>query len=688
MNIENSIAYISDKKRTSLQNTLSKLPFHLDIIHYKNVEQITRELEKRFPDLLVIKLSKDLMSENELLLKGLKKIPNCIDTPIVFCFDHLSNKKTVDLLQAGAFDVYLGNEDIQFLEHKISKIFEIQKSKQVRNKLYHLLKEPYYLLDESTVLEAFIGDNHDVLKYDHVNILNLYKQKNSLTILSKNQLSKVQEKNILKRVLNAYSHVFHSKVEHKSFNIESYGFQANNSKTKKISLAALNYISLPVVVQDKLYAIVEIGKSHKFSSEEIGFFIAIINAANLIIQNNLLLRDAEEVNVRLSELDKQKNAFLRICSHELKNPMGIIKGYVEFLQDGISGELSENQKEIMERIHVNVDRLLRLTIDILDFPKFDGNKIEVKRSLCDLKQVINTVLDTFEYEAKKRKIELKFEFPAKLPFIYIDSDRIQQVFTNLIHNALKFTKEKGQVNVSLKLEDREADPQYDNILGQDYFQNIHITIKDTGTGIPKEVLPYMFTEKIIRTFDQNNKFSGHGLGLIISKEIVEKHNGKIWVKTKENVGSSFHFVLPVDDRAFEVNRAMNEVSQLIANSITTNEQFFLVIISIKDVNNIDDLDNFTSSINFFDHLPKMALDFKDRFIGFYRVDKDKILLISFQEKPKELKKDLDTFLKFLENFKIDYFRKIDKLKLGKAVACFPRNGKRAETLIKSALGKL
>jgi len=250
-----------------------------------------------------------------------------------------------------------------------------------------------------------------------------------------------------------------------------------------------------------------------------------------------ILRDITEEK----EIDRMKTEFISIVSHELRTPLSITKEGISLVLDQIPGQINEKQAKILTTAKSNIDRLARIINSLLDISKIEAGKMELKRGQVDIIGLIRRVVSSFESKAKEKGLQLRTSFPKKRIDAYVDADRITQVFTNLVGNALKFT-EKGYIEISAQEKENE----------------VECAVADTGIGISKEDLPRVFSkfQQFGRSAGAGEK--GTGLGLSIGKEIVERHNGKIWVESppaarlsggqgragKLGQGTKFTFTLP------------------------------------------------------------------------------------------------------------------------------------------------
>ncbi len=242
--------------------------------------------------------------------------------------------------------------------------------------------------------------------------------------------------------------------------------------------------------------------------------------------SNLSLQKANE---QLSQNDKLQKEFINMAAHELRTPIQPILGLTDILRDSVS---DSHQSKLLDVIMRNARRLQRLSGDILDVSKIESSLLKVSKSPIDLNEKIKTVINDIQngYDTESNK-NVKFLFQPKDSItVYADRDRIYQVLSNLLNNAIKFTK-NGTVTINTSLNHKTNNHNKEAI----------VTITDTGSGIAPEIMPKLFSKFV--TSSQN----GTGLGLFISKGIIEAHGGRIWAENNSNgVGASFSFSLPLN----------------------------------------------------------------------------------------------------------------------------------------------
>ncbi len=236
---------------------------------------------------------------------------------------------------------------------------------------------------------------------------------------------------------------------------------------------------------------------------------------------------------RLEELDKLKSDFVSNVSHELRTPLTAIKGSVDNMLDGLTGDLNEKQSRYLVRIKSNADRLARLINDLLDLSRIEAG-IKLKRTNLGLVATAREVAESLGPVAAEKLISFEIECADNDLTAWADSDRITEVLTNLLGNAIKFAPARGKVTVSLV---RYA------------IDWVKISISDTGPGIASEEASRVFDKFYQVSQPELQKARGTGLGLSITKTLVELHGGKIWLESEAGRGSTFSFTLPAEQPA-------------------------------------------------------------------------------------------------------------------------------------------
>ncbi|MFH1198890.1 MAG: HAMP domain-containing sensor histidine kinase [Candidatus Omnitrophota bacterium] len=240
--------------------------------------------------------------------------------------------------------------------------------------------------------------------------------------------------------------------------------------------------------------------------------------------------ELKEAYAQLEKVDQLKSDFISTVSHELRTPLAAIKEGVDIVIDGTAGALNPKQREFLSISKRNIDRLVRLINSILDFQRLEAGKMVFIFAGHDINSAVKKIKENMLPLVLDKELDFILELEDNLPLVNFDYDKIMQVLTNLVGNAIQVTKE-GHIRIA-------------TVKGDNFVQ---VTVGDTCTGIIPEDIP-----KLFRQFGQiesglERRTGGTGLGLVISREIIEAHKGRIWVESEFGKGAAFHFVLPIVD---------------------------------------------------------------------------------------------------------------------------------------------
>ncbi len=256
--------------------------------------------------------------------------------------------------------------------------------------------------------------------------------------------------------------------------------------------------------------------------------IVDMNRTQRIKDQNELKRSRDELALALSKLKKTeqvKDEFISIASHELKTPLTSIKGFAYLLKKRLVRDKDRKGSEYLEKIDQYVNKITRLVNDLLDVSKIQTDKLTIEKKIINIDSLISDVALMVRQTDSDHQIILKGKSRAK---VFGDRYRIEQVVQNLLTNAIKYSPGKKRVEVTITKGVR----------------NIEVSIKDYGVGIAQKNLSKVF-ERFYRVDETAQKFSGLGIGLYISSEIIRRHKGSIWVKSQHGRGSTFYFTLPL-----------------------------------------------------------------------------------------------------------------------------------------------
>lgn len=256
---------------------------------------------------------------------------------------------------------------------------------------------------------------------------------------------------------------------------------------------------------------------------------------------------AEQLNRELLDANQYKDEFLANMSHELRTPLNSIIGYSELLMSPIYGQLNKQQKNRLERIYRNGVNLSDLIDRVLDLNKLESGKLMLDIEQADIHTSLEDVLKKIRPLAEEKNLTIQTSIPQELPLIEADSQRLQQIIYNLLDNAVKFTKQ-GHIELQVQIINiQEGRSRTFRLPIEGWLSDgqwLLIQISDTGIGIALDKLEHIFTNFIQLDGSRTRDFGGLGLGLPITKRLVELHSGMIWVESTPNVGSIFCVAIP------------------------------------------------------------------------------------------------------------------------------------------------
>ncbi|HEX7881068.1 MAG TPA: ATP-binding protein [Candidatus Eisenbacteria bacterium] len=291
-------------------------------------------------------------------------------------------------------------------------------------------------------------------------------------------------------------------------------------------LGAVSALAVPLLSKGELIGVINVLNKDggPFQEDDQNVLTMFASQAAIAIVNSQLYSQAREI-------DRMKSEFVAVVSHELRTPLTAMKGSLELLSDRDYFTITDKQQELLGICMASVERLINQINDILDFSKIEGSKLPLNFETVEPVAIVRGVFEHLAPLARKKSIELAFEPQAHLPALHADGLRLAQVLTNLVGNALKFSPEKTTVEVAVGID-----------AGEMLF-----VVDDQGPGIADEDLPKLFQKFQQVDSSHTRKVGGTGLGLFISRGIVEGHGGRIYVEAgKGGKGSRFCFRLPLD----------------------------------------------------------------------------------------------------------------------------------------------
>jgi signal transduction histidine kinase len=289
-------------------------------------------------------------------------------------------------------------------------------------------------------------------------------------------------------------------------------------------------------------------KISKFNSRDVVILESAADELTIAIQNALAVEEIREFNETLKQritnatrelrtsnsmlrhLDKAKDEFVGMASHQLRTPLTSIKGYISMVLEGDAGKISDMQKQLLNEAFISSERMVHLINDFLNVSRIQTGKFIIDRSPVDLSKVVEQEIDSLQSSAIARSLRYKYNKPKDFPILNVDEGKLRQVIMNFADNALYYSHENTVIEVDLVVDGKE----------------IIYTVKDTGIGVPKSEQEHLFSKFFRASNAKVQRPDGTGVGLYLAKRIITGHGGKVIFKSVEGKGSTFGFRLPIE----------------------------------------------------------------------------------------------------------------------------------------------
>lgn len=305
---------------------------------------------------------------------------------------------------------------------------------------------------------------------------------------------------------------------------------------------AKSLLIVPLKIKDRVFGtlVVDRMQEHSLTEEDLELMMTVAHQVASALDNASAYQQIEELNVgleakvrertaELEQADRLRSEFLSHVSHELKTPLTSIKGFLQNLLDGLTGPLNEKQRSYLTRMLDNSERLIRMIEDLLDRTRIQSGRLDLTPTEVDLILCVTDAIEQMRPLAQAKRQTLEVIFPPADLWVWADRDRIFQVVTNLVQNAVKFTPEGGAVMVTV---------------GRDGHKLAGISVRDTGPGIPPELAEKVF-DPFFRIKQARTGAKGLGLGLSIVRTLVELHGGTIVIRDVQGQGADFYVTVPL-----------------------------------------------------------------------------------------------------------------------------------------------
>ena len=562
-----------------------------------NVDDIITQINYDCPDIILIDSNYD---DCEFIIRQFKSLAKNQNIQIIMLLD--DDKTDLINLSDGIIqkpykdEIILSTINSHYkIKKSLDRLFdnnkELSRSLYQLNVLYNTSSQFTGTLNTKKLYDIMIEAMEKTLSFDVSCVLTY----NSLTnpILNLNTLYPPSESLVdalkIRSILN-YKSIFDNPLvlnerEIKEIEIFQKTKQMRSNKIFGLETISFDTLFAPIKVGDDFFGIVELFRQTPFSSEDVTCFQAIAHQVALPLRSAKLYEEISITNKKLEKLEKLKSEFISIVSHELRTPLTPINNSLEIVLSGQAGELTPEINNFISMAKRNIQRLSGIIEDLLDLSRIQTGKLDYRYKICDITPSLELLKNTFLQVAQEKNIKINLIIKEKLPEIYADSRRIEQILSNLVSNSLKFTSQGGMIEVEANVID-ENQVEYDNLIMPKIKPNgkyIKISVKDNGIGMKKEDIPKIFDKfSQIETSLNRNK-GGVGLGLTITKQLIDAHLGAVWVESQEQKGSTFSVILPLLDKfkIFQMD---------LSHVLTNNEDTGIIKISYNsDLNLIEEL---------------------------------------------------------------------------------------------------
>lgn len=429
---------------------------------------------------------------------------------------------------------------------------ELAKSLYQLNVLYNTSSNLAGTLNKKTLINIMSEGLEKGISYSICLALIINTSEDALLLINSSRpISPRLEHALRLRAMIAYKSYFDSKNLPFELDIESIKVETHFKQDDNVyDLEVMNFDSLfaPIATSDKFFGTVEIMRESDLSGEDSTCFQTVVNQVALPLESALLYEEIKDKNIKLEKLEKLKSEFISIVSHELRTPLTAIKNSLDIMLSGKAGVITKVMDNFLNMARRNVTRLSGIINDLLDLSKIEAGKMEYRFEAVKPQVPVDFVISTFKNLAEQKDIVLESNLEKDLPVVYADVQRLEQVLSNLVSNAIKFTKEKGNIEISasvvgankLNINDFYQAPEVEK--KEKYIQ---IGVKDSGIGIKEEDIPKVFDKFQQIESSLSRKVGGTGLGLPIAKQLVDAHKGYIWLESEFGKGTTFFFALPL-----------------------------------------------------------------------------------------------------------------------------------------------
>ena len=542
---------------TRFQNIFKKNSYSFEVMSDESL--ITDFISVDTPDIIII----DSQAPN---IKNInKKIKSICENTIVI-FSLATNNIEKDLIKfANAFITSEMSEELisstisvnlrmkNSLEMLSNSNKDLADSLYRLNALYDTSSQFAGTLDKAKLIKYMVEGMDKALSFSLTCTLSLCTEEEPVLIL--NSLYELSDELItaikLRTILN-YNSIFEGKKAPFKLDIDTLKVEKHiKYPASRFTFTLFQYDNMfsQISLGDNIFGCIEIFKETLFTPEDATCFQTIAQQVALPLKSATLYQELIETNQKLERLERLKSEFISIVSHELRTPLTSIKNSLDILMSGRCGEITPATEKFLNMAMRNVQRLSGIINDLLDLSKIEAGKMDFHFAPTDINTVINYVKSALSEVAKSKGLKLITNEADNLPEILADSQRLEQVLTNLVSNAIKFTPDGKSITISsrvVKAADIKINENFKDIIKNLTGDYIEVSVEDEGIGIESKNLLHAFDKFAQIENSLSRKAGGTGLGLPIAKQLLDAHKGAIWCDSELNKGSKFYFVIPVN----------------------------------------------------------------------------------------------------------------------------------------------
>ena len=463
---------------------------------------------------------------------------------------------------------------------------ELARSLYQLNVLYNTSSQLAGTLDKDKLIKIMIEGIEKSLNFELSCTLMFRSEREPVLII--NSLYKVSDRLLealkLRAILSYKSLLSDPPFDIKIGNLKIEKNIKHNIQEYDFSVLRFDNMFAPISLNDEFFGFTEIYREKPFSTEDATCFQTLVQQVTIPLQSASFTQELKATNRKLEKLERLKSEFISIVSHELRTPLTAIKNAMDIILSGKAGDMTENIEKFVSMGKRNAIRLSGIINDLLDISKIEAGKMDFKFELIHIEPVIEYVKNNLTEVAKEKNLTIKYTPSGDDVEIYGDSNRLEQVLTNLVSNAIKFTPDAGEIDITSKVVNaREL--QYDHCFEDDIKKlqgnYLQVCVEDHGIGIERKDLNHVFDKFAQIENSLSRKVGGSGLGLPIARQLMESDNGAIWCDSEINKGSRFYFVIPVANDKSNFVMIKKQLIQKARSNGTT-----LAVIKIKSTNDV------------------------------------------------------------------------------------------------------